>query len=125
MWLSVCLCVSDMMTSSALGTEYGVRNRSSHVDKCITLIRSAFFPQLRARYGLKEHPSSLARSGVHSVVQLVRRKRDNKLVIIKEIPVEEMTYEERQAALNEVNVSAAAPLCTQLRARAEVKSEPS
>eukprot|EP00037_Helgoeca_nana_P030767 m.383513 g.383513 ORF g.383513 m.383513 type:complete len:265 (-) comp28261_c2_seq1:1516-2310(-) len=42
--------------------------------------------------------------GAYGIVQLVRRKRDNKLVIIKEIPVEEMTYEERQSALNEVKV---------------------
>lgn len=39
-----------------------------------------------------------------SVVQLCNRKRDDALVIIKEIPVEEMTIEERQAALNEVKV---------------------
>jgi NIMA (never in mitosis gene a)-related kinase 8 len=37
-------------------------------------------------------------------VQLSRRKSDNALVIIKQIPVEEMTREERQAALNEVKV---------------------
>ena len=38
------------------------------------------------------------------MVQLCNRKRDDALVIIKEIPVEEMTIEERQAALNEVKV---------------------
>lgn len=38
------------------------------------------------------------------VVVLCRRLSDNSLVIIKEIPVEEMTTEERQAALNEVKV---------------------
>eukprot|EP00041_Stephanoeca_diplocostata_P037625 m.1430711 g.1430711 ORF g.1430711 m.1430711 type:complete len:119 (+) comp25074_c0_seq15:297-653(+) len=42
--------------------------------------------------------------GAYGIVQLVRRKKDNKLVIIKEIPVEEMTLEERQSALNEVKV---------------------
>ena len=40
------------------------------------------------------------------VVQLCRRKSDRALVIIKEIPVEEMTREERMAALNEVKVCA-------------------
>ena len=38
------------------------------------------------------------------MVQLCNRKRDDALVIIKEIPVEEMTVVERQAALNEVKV---------------------
>ena len=37
-------------------------------------------------------------------MQLSRRKSDNAIVIIKQIPVEEMTREERQAALNEVKV---------------------
>lgn len=38
------------------------------------------------------------------MVTLCRRRADNRLVIIKTIPVEEMTLEERQAALNEVKV---------------------
>eukprot|EP00039_Didymoeca_costata_P007607 m.101671 g.101671 ORF g.101671 m.101671 type:complete len:698 (+) comp13751_c0_seq2:108-2201(+) len=42
--------------------------------------------------------------GAYGVVVLCRRLSDNSLVIIKEIPVEEMTTEERQAALNEVKV---------------------
>lgn len=37
-------------------------------------------------------------------VYLCRRIEDNNLVIIKQIPIEEMTREERQAALNEVKV---------------------
>ena len=39
-----------------------------------------------------------------STVYLCRRLSDNKELIIKEIPVEQMTKEERQAALNEVKV---------------------
>lgn len=39
-----------------------------------------------------------------STVYLCRRLADQKLVIIKQIPVETMTKEERQAALNEVKV---------------------
>eukprot|EP00051_Salpingoeca_urceolata_P019713 m.290903 g.290903 ORF g.290903 m.290903 type:complete len:794 (+) comp19472_c0_seq11:35-2416(+) len=42
--------------------------------------------------------------GAYGVVWLCRRLSDNKNVIIKQIPVEEMTTEERQAALNEVRV---------------------
>lgn len=42
--------------------------------------------------------------GAYGVVQLCRRKTNNRLVIIKQIPVEEMTADERQAALNEVRV---------------------
>ena len=37
-------------------------------------------------------------------MHLFRRLADKKLVIIKQIPVEQMTKEERQAALNEVKV---------------------
>lgn len=36
-------------------------------------------------------------------MQLCRQKRDDAYVIIKEIPVEEMSLEERTAALNEVS----------------------
>lgn len=39
-----------------------------------------------------------------STVHLCCRLSDRKLVIIKQIPVEQMTKEERQAALNEVKV---------------------
>ena len=39
-------------------------------------------------------------------VHLCRRLNDKKLVIIKEIPVEQMTKDERQTALNEVKVLA-------------------
>jgi serine/threonine protein kinase len=42
--------------------------------------------------------------GAFGVVQLCRRKSDGRLVIVKQIPVEEMSKEERQAALNEVAV---------------------
>ena len=42
--------------------------------------------------------------GAYGVVQLCRQKSDDSYVIIKEIPVEEMTIAERQAALNEVKV---------------------
>jgi hypothetical protein len=34
--------------------------------------------------------------GAYGVVQLCRRKADARLVIVKQIPVEEMTAEERQ-----------------------------
>ena len=37
-------------------------------------------------------------------VYLVRKKSDNSLVVIKQIPIQEMQTEERQAALNEVDV---------------------
>lgn len=39
-----------------------------------------------------------------STVYLCRRMHDKKQVIIKQIPVEQMTVEERQSALNEVKV---------------------
>jgi len=39
-----------------------------------------------------------------SIVHLSQRLNDKKLVIIKQIPVEQMTKEERLAALNEVKV---------------------
>lgn len=42
--------------------------------------------------------------GAYGTVYLCRRRVDNYLVIIKQIPVEEMTKEERQSALNEVTV---------------------
>ncbi|ELU04715.1 hypothetical protein CAPTEDRAFT_111937 [Capitella teleta] len=42
--------------------------------------------------------------GAYGTVYLCRRLADNKHVIIKQIPVEQMTKEERQAALNEVKV---------------------
>lgn len=42
--------------------------------------------------------------GAYGTVYLCRRLVDNYLVIIKQIPVEEMTKEERQSALNEVTV---------------------
>ncbi|XP_069125944.1 serine/threonine-protein kinase Nek8-like [Argopecten irradians] len=42
--------------------------------------------------------------GAYGIVHLCRRLADKKLVIIKQIPVEQMTKEERQAALNEVKV---------------------
>jgi NIMA (never in mitosis gene a)-related kinase len=42
--------------------------------------------------------------GAYGTVYLCRRREDNNLVIIKQIPIEEMTREERQAALNEVKV---------------------
>ena len=42
--------------------------------------------------------------GAYGVVILCQRRSDGALVIIKEIPVEEMTIEERQSALNEVKV---------------------
>ncbi|EDO46185.1 predicted protein [Nematostella vectensis] len=42
--------------------------------------------------------------GAYGTVYLCRRLVDNFLVIIKQIPVEEMTKEERQSALNEVKV---------------------
>jgi serine/threonine protein kinase len=41
-----------------------------------------------------------------SIVHLCQRLSDKKLVIIKQIPVEQMTKDERQAALNEVKVLA-------------------
>ena len=37
-------------------------------------------------------------------VHLCQRLADKKMIIIKQIPVEQMTKEERQAALNEVKV---------------------
>lgn len=40
----------------------------------------------------------------YRTVHLCRRLADKKLIIIKQIPVEQMTKEERQAALNEVKV---------------------
>ena len=40
--------------------------------------------------------------GAYGVVQLCRRRKDRSLVIIKQIPVDEMTRDERMAALNEV-----------------------
>lgn len=40
------------------------------------------------------------------IVHLCRRLSDRKLVIIKQIPMEQMTADERQAALNEVKVLA-------------------
>ena len=40
------------------------------------------------------------------IVHLCRRLSDRKLVIIKQIPMEQMTADERQAALNEVMVLA-------------------
>ncbi|KAK7468188.1 hypothetical protein BaRGS_00036601 [Batillaria attramentaria] len=42
--------------------------------------------------------------GAYGTVHLCCRLSDKKLVIIKQIPVEQMTKEERQAALNEVKV---------------------
>lgn len=42
--------------------------------------------------------------GAYGTVHLCRRRVDNYLVIIKQIPVEEMTTEERYSALNEVHV---------------------
>ncbi|XP_006811323.1 serine/threonine-protein kinase Nek8-like [Saccoglossus kowalevskii] len=42
--------------------------------------------------------------GAYGTVHLCRKNTDNKLVIIKQIPVEQMTKEERQAAINEVKV---------------------
>lgn len=42
--------------------------------------------------------------GVPRIVHLCLRKADQKLVIIKQIPVEQMTKEERQAAQNECQV---------------------
>ncbi|XP_064624629.1 serine/threonine-protein kinase Nek8-like [Lineus longissimus] len=42
--------------------------------------------------------------GAYGTVYLCKRLHDNKMVIIKQIPVEQMTKEERQAALNEVKV---------------------
>jgi len=42
--------------------------------------------------------------GAYGTVYLCRRLVDKKLVIIKQIPVEQMTKDERQAALNEVKV---------------------
>ncbi|XP_041360031.1 serine/threonine-protein kinase Nek8-like [Gigantopelta aegis] len=42
--------------------------------------------------------------GAYGTVHLCRRLIDKKLVIIKQIPVEQMTREERQAAINEVKV---------------------
>ena len=42
--------------------------------------------------------------GAYGVVQLCRRRSDGLLVIVKTVPVEEMTREERQAAMNEVKV---------------------
>ncbi|PVD23797.1 hypothetical protein C0Q70_17071 [Pomacea canaliculata] len=42
--------------------------------------------------------------GAYGTVHLCCRLSDRKLVIIKQIPVEQMTKEERQAALNEVKV---------------------
>lgn len=39
-----------------------------------------------------------------STVHLCQRLADKKMIIIKQIPVEQMTKEERQAALNEVKV---------------------
>ena len=43
-------------------------------------------------------------SDVYRTVYLCRRLADKKPVIIKQIPVEQMTKDERQAALNEVKV---------------------
>lgn len=42
--------------------------------------------------------------GAYGIVHLCQRLSDKKHVIIKQIPVEQMTKEERQAALNEVKV---------------------
>ena len=42
--------------------------------------------------------------GAYGTVHLYRRRADGASVVIKQIRVEEMTKEERQAALNEVNV---------------------
>ncbi|XP_072173029.1 serine/threonine-protein kinase Nek8-like [Diadema setosum] len=42
--------------------------------------------------------------GAYGTVYLCRRLHDKKLIIIKQIPVEQMTKDERQAALNEVKV---------------------
>jgi NIMA (never in mitosis gene a)-related kinase len=42
--------------------------------------------------------------GAFGKVYLVRKKSDNSLVVIKQIPIQEMQTEERQAALNEVDV---------------------
>nr|XP_022317954.1 serine/threonine-protein kinase Nek8-like [Crassostrea virginica] len=42
--------------------------------------------------------------GAYGTVHLCQRLADKKMIIIKQIPVEQMTKEERQAALNEVKV---------------------
>uniref|UniRef100_A0A915KEQ8 non-specific serine/threonine protein kinase n=1 Tax=Romanomermis culicivorax TaxID=13658 RepID=A0A915KEQ8_ROMCU len=42
--------------------------------------------------------------GAHGIVYLCKRLLDNKLVVIKEIPVEMKTFDERQAALGEVKL---------------------
>ncbi|XP_074641765.1 serine/threonine-protein kinase Nek8-like [Tubulanus polymorphus] len=42
--------------------------------------------------------------GAYGTVYLTKRIHDGKLVIVKQIPVEQMTKDERQAALNEVKV---------------------
>ena len=42
--------------------------------------------------------------GAYGTVCLCERVTDRRLVIIKQIPVETMSIEERQAALNEVKV---------------------
>ncbi|XP_077981565.1 serine/threonine-protein kinase Nek8-like [Glandiceps talaboti] len=42
--------------------------------------------------------------GAYGTVHLCRVKSDNRLVIIKQIPVEQMNKDERQAAINEVKV---------------------
>ena len=55
--------------------------------------------------------------GAYGVVRLCRRRSDNVLVIIKEIPVEEMTLEERQAALNEVKVWSRLRVLVRVRVR--------
>lgn len=52
---------------------------------------------------LSWHPL-LCSASVPRIVHLCLRKADQKLVIIKQIPVEQMTKEERQAAQNECQV---------------------
>ena len=99
------------------------RKRSKHGE--IFSVRSlifglfiAFLANLRSRFLLKEATSlfsavinmenyekvkSIGR-GAYGTVYLCRRITDGCLFIIKQIPVEEMSREERQAAMNEVKV---------------------
>ena len=73
------------------------------------------FSSTRTPYAIQMHPrTGLSSPSVvgqfdslslfYRKVYLVRKKSDNSLLVIKQIPIQEMHKEERQAALNEVDV---------------------
>ncbi|KAG2457945.1 NEK8 kinase, partial [Polypterus senegalus] len=91
--------VSEPEGSSSIGSDPEVTSKWSEAD-----LTSSGPGGISREWAVEKRERESVHSATSRIVHLCRRRTDQKLVILKEIPVEQMTRDERQAAQNECQV---------------------